>query len=128
MGGKTPALNDYWESEQKIKGVKEPILVLITAGIEGPSIEQVIFFKKCIEDLDQLFEKCWPIFEPDFEQWTEVKFNGNWKEHFDLMSIEIPRDADPKNNWSVCYFVDKANHYFTAQFENGVPKFNEIDG
>ena len=44
------------------------------------------------------------------------------------MSIEIPKDANPNNNWSVGYYVDDASHYFTAQFENGLPKYNEIDG
>jgi len=128
MGGKVSEPDDYWENEQKLSGVKEQISVLITAGIEGPSIEQVEFYKECIEDLDQLFKKCWPIFEPGFEQWTRKKFSGNWKEYFELMSIGIPKDANLKNNWSIGYFVDKANHYFTAQFENGIPKYNEIDG
>lgn len=128
MGNDIPAADDYWENGQELSGVREPITVLITAGIEGPSIEQVNFYKKCISDLDRLFEKCWPIFEPDFEQWTGKKFNGNWSDDFELMSIEIPKDANPSNNWSVGYYVDAANHYFTAQFKNGLPRYNEIDG
>ena len=128
MDGKNPEQNDYWENEQVVDGVKDPVSVFITAGIEGPTTEQVTFYKECINDLDKLFDKCWPIFEPDFEQLTHAKFTGYWKDSFELMSIEIPKNANSNNNWSVGYYVDKAHHYFTAQFVNGVPKHNEIDG
>ena len=128
MGGETPSDDDYWECELRVKGVKEPIGVTINAGIEGPKRGQVTFYKNAISNLDNLFDQCWPIFEPDFEQWTQKKFSGNWRDDFELMGIDIPKDASPNNKWAVCYFVDDANHYFTAQFENGRPKSNEIDG
>jgi len=47
---------------------------------------------------------------------------------FQLMSIEIPRDGDANNEWTAGYYVDKANHYFTARFIDGEPGYNEIDG
>ena len=128
MGGDKLKEDDYWEAELEIKGTKEPITVLINAGKEGPDSKHVAFFKKCVSDLDTLFDKCWPIFEPDFQQWTGKPFSGNWRDDFDLMSIEIPREADENNEWTVGYYIDAANHYFTARFINGRPKYNEIDG
>ena len=128
MGGEAPADNDYWESELKIMEAKEPLTVLINAPKEGPTEKHLAFYENAISDLDVLFNKCWPIFEPDFKQWTNKDFSGNWKDDFELMSIEIPRDADQNNEWTVSYFVDASNHYFTARFINGEPKFNEIDG
>jgi hypothetical protein len=118
----------YWEGELEIKGIKEPITVLINAGKEGPDSKYVAFFKKCVSDLDTLFDKCWPIFEPDFQQWTGKPFSGNWRDDFELMSIEIPREANENNEWTVGYYIDAANHYFTARFISGKPKYNEIDG
>jgi hypothetical protein len=120
--------DDYWEAEFEIKGAKEPITVLINAGKVGPDRKHVAFFKKCVSDLDRLFDKCWPIFEPDFQQWAGKPFSGNWRDDFELMSIEIPREADENNEWAVGYYVDAANHYFTARFIGGKPKYNEIDG
>jgi len=128
MGGDISVANDYWESELKIEGAKEPLTVLINAPKKGPSEDQAAFYKNVISDLDALFNKCWPIFEPDFSPWTNKEFSGDWKEDFELMSIEIPKDGNENNEWSVSYYVDAANHYFTARFENGEPKYNEIDG
>jgi hypothetical protein len=128
MGGDVPEDNDYWEAEKIITGIKEPLTVLINATKEGPSDKHIAFYEDAISDLDALFEKCWPIFEPDFKQWTGKEFSGNWRDYFELMSLEIPKDADENNEWTVSYYVDLANHYFTARFINGNPKFNEIDG
>jgi len=128
MGGDKLKEDDYWEAELVIKGAKEPITVLINTGKEGPDSKHVAFFKKCVLDLDRLFDKCWPVFEPDFRQWTGKPFSGKWRDDFELMSIEIPREADENNEWTVGYYVDAANHYFTARFINGKPKYNEIDG
>jgi hypothetical protein len=88
----------------------------------------VDFYKRCVSDLDTLFDKCWPIFEPDFQEWAGKTFSGKWRDDFKLMSIEIPREADENNEWTVGYYVDAANHYFTARFISGKPKYNEIDG
>ncbi len=128
MGGHEPSEGDYWESEIAIEETKEPLSVLINAPISGSSSSHVNFYQDAVSDLDELFNRCWPIFEPDFEQWTHKKFTGNWKDDFEIMSIEIPKNADVNNEWTVCYYVDAANHYFTARFINGKPKFNEIEG
>ena len=128
MGGDTPKDDDYWEAELRVSEAKEPISVLINAGLEGPSVNHVEFYKRCVSDLDSLFEKCWPVFEPDFEQWAGKTLGGDWSEDFDLMSIEIPRDGNERNEWTVGYYVDLANHYFAARFVDGEAKHNEIDG
>ena len=128
MGGDIPEEGDYWEAELEIKEAKEPITVLVNAGQEGPTSKHVAFYKKCVSDLDALFDKCWPIFEPDFQPWTGKPFSGKWKDDFELMSIEIPRKADENNEWSVGYYLNTANHYFTARFISGQAKYNEIDG
>jgi len=128
IGGKIHEEDDYWEAELEIKEANGPITVLVKVGKEGPTSKHVAFYKQCVTDLDTLFDKCWPIFEPDFQEWTDKPFSGKWREDFELMSIEIPREADENKEWAVGYYVDAANHYFTARFIGGKPKYNEIDG
>jgi hypothetical protein len=128
MGDDIPKESSYWEAELKVKESKEPITIIINAPKEGPDKRHVSFCKNCLSDLDALFEKCWPIFEPDFQQWTGKTFNGKWHDSFELMSIEIPTEGDANNEWTVGYYVDAASHYFTARFVDGKPKYNEIDG
>ncbi|WP_432472998.1 hypothetical protein [Amphritea sp. HPY] len=118
----------YWEAELSIAAAKEPLTILINAPGSGPDAAQVAFCQQVLADPDALFDKCWPIFEPDFEQWTGTVFSGNWQDDFELMSIEIPRHADTSEEWAVGYYVDAANHYFTARFIDGKPCYNEIDG
>ncbi len=128
MGGDEPADDDYWESELSIKEAKEPLTIIINAPVSGPTKHHVDFLENAVSDLDALFKKCWPIFKPDFQQWTNKELNENWKDDFELLSIEIPKNADENNEWTVGYFVEAANHYFTARFIDGEPRYNEIDG
>lgn len=128
MGGVKPRADDYWENEQYVIELQKPITVLITAGLDGPDAAQITFYKQCTADLDQLFQKCWPIFEPDFQMWTKKKFSGKWQDDFELISLEIPLNGDADNPWSVCYFVEATNHYFSACFENNIAAYNLLDG
>ncbi len=128
MGEDKPADDDYWESELAIADNPKPVTVLINAPVTGPEDSQVIFCQQALSDPDGLFGRCWPVFEPDFEQWTGKAFGGDWRDDFVLISIEIPRNGDESHQWAVCYYVDAASHYFTARFVAGRPAFNEIDG
>jgi hypothetical protein len=128
MGGDNTAGDDYWEGEMTIDGCEDPIGITISANIEGPTVAQVELFKQLISDLDELFNRCWLVFKPDFEQWAGKKFSGHWRSEFQLVGLGIPKHANLNNEWHVCYFVESANHFFTAQFEGGKPSFNEIDG
>ncbi len=128
-GGTEARDDDYWESEIFIDGLDKPLLVLITAGKEGPNNKHESLCKELTSDLDALFEKCWPIFKPDFKIWTKKEFSGNWRDDFELEVIVLPKDANLLNEWEVGYYVEAASgHNFTACFVNGLPKYNRIDG
>ena len=118
----------YWEAELLITAAKEPLTILINAPASGPDEAQVEFCQQAISDLDALFDKCWPVFEPDFKGWAGKEFSGRWQDDFEIMSIEIPRNADESGEWTVGFYVDAVNHYFTARFIDGEPRYNEIDG
>jgi hypothetical protein len=40
----------------------------------------------------------------------------------------LPEEGDETSPWDVTYFVDAANHYLTAYFENRRPSYLTIDG
>ena len=118
----------YWECELPYANREGVLSVLVNAPLFGPDPRHVAFYQQVISNPDALFLRCWPVFEPDFEQWAGKPFSGNWQDDFELLSIEIPTEGDESNEWTVGYFVAAANHYFTARFINGKPEFNEIDG
>jgi hypothetical protein len=118
----------YWEGELSVPGLPEKVGLVIPASESGPSEEQVRCCRGLLADLDGLFVRCRPVFEGDFEVWTEKPFPVSWREDFVLVGLGLPEGGDETRPWDVCYFVDAANHYFTAYFEDGQPSYSSIDG
>jgi hypothetical protein len=118
----------YWEGELSVPGQPEKVGLVIPAPESGPLEEQVEFCRGLLTDLDALFARCRPVFKGDFEVWTEKPFPVGWHEDFLLVGLGLPELGDETKPWDVCYFVDAANHYFTAYFEEGRPSYLSIDG
>jgi hypothetical protein len=118
----------YWEGELVVPGVSEKVGLVVPASETGPSEEQAAFCRRLLADLDALFARCRPVFEGDFEQWAEKPFPAEWQADFSLVGLGLPEVGDNANPWNVCYFVDAANHYFTAYFEDGRPSYVTVDG
>lgn len=119
---------NYWEGELAVTGVPEKVGLIVPASEDGPSPKQEAFCRELLADLDALFARCRPLFEGDFEEWTEKPFPAEWREEFLLVGLGLPADGDAQNPWDVGYFVDAANHYFTAYFEDGRPSYLSVDG
>jgi len=98
------------------------------APATGPDAAQVELCKTLLGDLDALFDRCRPLFEADFEQWTGRPFPHEWRDDFSLVGLGLPPRGDPSAEWEVTYFVDAANHYFTAYFEDGRASYLTVDG
>jgi len=47
---------------------------------------------------------------------------------FNLTVSGFRQAAKTSEPWEVCYFVEPANHYFTAVFESGEVKGVTVDG
>jgi len=45
-----------------------------------------------------------------------------------LVGLGLPEAGDNAKSWNVYYFVDAANHYFTAYFEGGRASYVTVDG
>lgn len=118
----------YWEGELVVPSLPEKVGLIVPAPATGPSLEQEEFCRTVLADLDGLFARCRPVFEGDFEQWTAKAFPSDWRNEFLLVGLELPENGDAARPWDVCYFVDAANHYFTAYFEAGRASYLTVDG
>jgi hypothetical protein len=118
----------YWEGELVLPGEPEKIGLTVPAPEAGPSEAQVEFCRQHLADLDSLFALCRPLFEGDFQTWTEMPFPADWRTAFVLVGLGLPEEGDETSPWDVTYFVDAANHYLTAYFENRRPSYLTIDG
>ena len=118
----------YWEAELVVPCLPEKLGLTVPAPESGPTEAQVELCRSLLVDLDALFERCRPLFEGEFEQWAEKPFPAAWREEFSLVGLGLPARGDELEPWDVGYFVDAANHYFTAHFEQGRPSYLTVDG
>ena len=72
-----------------------------------------------MKDLDGLFARCKPEFTSEYQKWTKEPFPTGWCRSFVLDGITLPEEADDSGEWSVCYFIEPASHYFTVVFQGG---------
>jgi hypothetical protein len=128
FGRLTFMFDHYWEGELVVADVPEKVGLVIPAPATGPTEAQAAFCRRLLDDLDALFERCRPLFEPDFEEWAEKPFPAAWRDDFSLVGLGLPARGDEQEPWDVGYFVDAANHYFTAHFEQGRPSYLTVDG
>jgi hypothetical protein len=118
----------YWEAELVVEGMPEKVGLVVPAGESGPAAAQAELCRGLLADLDGLFARCRPVFEGDFESWTGKAFPSEWRDEFSLVGLGLPAEGDMMRPWDVCYFVDAANHYFTAYFEGGTASYLTVDG
>jgi hypothetical protein len=124
---KDPA-SSYWEGELHLPDLPEKIGLTISASETGPTDAQAQFCRSLLADLDSLFARCKPVFEGQFEEWASRPFPAEWRGSFLLVGLGLPPNGDGEGPWNVCYFVDAANHYFTAYFEDGRAAYLTVDG
>ena len=127
FGGKDPA-QGYWEAEIAVPGMAKKISVTMTGTPEGPEPSEEAFCCSVLSDLDALFEKCRSAFLPVFTTWAEQPLPQDWRQSFALDGFDIPARGNPSMPWSVCYFVEPAGRYFTAEFIDGKVSNVQLDG
>src|SRR4051812_2122749 len=118
----------YWEGELAVPGLPERVGLVVPAPATGPDDAQAAFCLELLADLDGLFERCRPLFEPEFETWAGKPFRSEWRDDFSLTGLGVPECGDEREPWDAGYFVDAANHYFTAHFERGRASYLTVDG
>ena len=118
----------YWEAEIADPELSEKISITMQGTEEGPTPSEQEFCQRTISDLDGLFAKCRSAFEPEFISWAEQPFPAEWRKAFLLVGFSVPPQGDASQPWEVTYFVEPANHYFTAEFESDRVVRVVIDG
>ena len=118
----------YWESELLLPNGQGRIGVTMQGTKNGPTEAEVAFCRRTLSDLDGLFAKCRKAFEATYEPWVKAPMPADWRSVMTLDGFWIPRDGDESNDWEVCYFVEPAQHYFTAVFRNGRVERVDVDG
>jgi len=128
FGFKKEPSKSYWEAEVSLPNSDLRIGVTMAGTPIGPTPEEEQFFSDTVSDLDSLFEKCRPVFEPTFVSWVKKPSPPSWREAFKLDGFSIPEKGNPVKPWEVTYYVEPAGHFFTAVFENGVAIRTDVDG
>lgn len=119
---------DYWEAELEDPVTGGKIGIGMDGSPDGPDPGEVAFCREALGDLDALFAKCREAFAAEYPNWTDKPFPDHWRDAFALDGMTVPNDGDPTKPWDVCYFVDPAGHYFTAEFRDGSVAAVSVDG
>ena len=128
FGFKKEPSKSYWEAEVSLPGSNERIGVTMAGTPDGPTPEEEQFCRRTVSDLDGLFEKCRPAFEPTYLSWVKKPFPSNWREAFKLDGFTIPESGNPAKPWEITYYVQPAGHWFTAVLERDVAIRTDVDG
>ena len=118
----------YWEAELAHPDLTKKFSVLIPTGKDGAMEPYANFTSSLLKDLDGLFARCKPEFMFEYQKWSNEPFPPDWRRSFVLDGITLPEETDEIEEWSVCYFVEPANHYFTAVFQGGKVREVIVDG
>lgn len=104
----------YWEAELPKPGSDDKFSIIIPAAKEASLDPYARLAAVLTADMDGLLAKCRHAFAAEWPHWCDGPFPAHWRESFELDGISLPAQADESNEWSICYFVKPANHYFTA--------------
>ncbi|MCB1582072.1 MAG: hypothetical protein R3E90_09775 [Marinicella sp.] len=119
----------YWESEIDVDGLV--VSVIINSAIEElPTDIHQSFVESIINNLDSTIAAVKPLMLNTLSEWVKFDRDEDWHRLFRLSGIEVPIDADVRNDWEISFecLVDKVGHHFTCYFKNGNPEFISVDG
>jgi hypothetical protein len=119
----------YWEIETVVWG--KPFTVIIdTQGDEEPTLDQIDFYRRLIDDPDAAFAFASKLLIKEYEKWTGESFPPDWRTAFAFVCLSIPLLGDPRNAWDLSFdcLTDSAGHQFTCFVENGEPSYVTVDG
>ncbi|MCR6479830.1 hypothetical protein NU688_26990 [Variovorax sp. ZS18.2.2] len=120
----------YWEAELQVPGSDDRrISVTMNGTAQGPDPAAEAFCRAQLADLDGLFLRCRPVFEPEFVSWaTQQPFPSAWRTAFQLDGFTVPAHGDVRAAWDATFLFESAGRYFTAFFESGTARRVQVDG
>jgi hypothetical protein len=122
-------LGSYWEIETEVAG-KPFTLTVETVHNQEPTEQQVDFFRRFSEHPEQAFAKAKILLVPKFEKWTRSPFPENWRDAFEFVGMSVPLGGDEHNPWDLSFecLKNRERHLFTCSFEQGEPRYVQVDG
>ena len=121
-----PKMN-YFEGNMLFPPVNRTINFIIDAPQEGPSDEQVDFFKTLLDRYDQLSTGASKMIEEEFRNWKEEFRIRNFEEEFELVHFNI-RSLNDSEDLELAYNTNHDPHTFTIYFKAFRPIWVGIDG
>lgn len=118
----------HWETELRRPQQAKQFSVVLPAPAEGPPDAQVEFVEDVTKDLNALFLVCREALQKEFPKWSKADWPADWKNEFELDSLEAPRKGLKNGKWSICYYANSARRYFTAHLRDGVVSRVTVDG
>lgn len=118
----------WWEAELPIAEPPGKVSITLEGGPDGPGEAEEAFCRRTVADFDDIFERCRPALDPVFREWAAAPMPADWREAFGIDGFSVPPGGDPDGEWEMTWFVDRANHWFTAVFDGGVVKDVYVDG
>ena len=118
----------HWEAELLQPKSADKFIVVIPAGKDVSLEPYARLMANLIKDMDGMFTRCQQAFEIEWHKWVNEPFPARWRETFILNCITLPGNASLDDNWSLCYFVNPAERYFTALFNAGKVSKVIVDG
>ena len=118
----------HWEAELRQPRSDDKFSVVIPAGKEASLEPYAYLMANLLDDMDSMFKCCRQAFEAEWMKWVNEPFPARWRETFILNCITLPGNANLDDHWSLCYFVNPAERYFTALFHAGKVSEVIVDG
>jgi len=121
--------NNYFEGSGFFKPTGNEVEYFITANIEGPTKEQVLFYEKIQQDYNVLSKKCSEMIETEFRNWKDDFKITDFNSEFTLVTITIPNQNNKPIEWDLAFETEHdENHQFTVYFKDFEPENVGVDG
>jgi hypothetical protein len=119
----------YWGGVKHTDNQTSPITIRVYADEQGPSIEQIEFFKQTVNSLDLLVRNFSDLVKPHFEIWCNKNYSEDFLNEFECTGMHIPVKGNREDNWEVTFTkISDKNFVFTIFFEKGVAVNTDLDG
>lgn len=119
----------YWEGKGFFQPLNREIEYFIDAGKEGPTEEQVAFYKEVENRYEELLKQARVIFDRECGEWLSRDVIEQYEKPYILSSLSIPRMDERPLQWEMSYDCAlDVDHLFSVQLRDWHAEGVTIDG
>jgi hypothetical protein len=124
---------EWWETERHEEGFSGALSLVIEAGPEGPTEEQVRFYQEVLAWYRRGHPELQPILRDLWSNWSEEGGEeppADLRSHHHLAGLTIPRQPFPieEAEWSISVQPTYDDHQFTFQMKGWSSWGHTVDG